>query len=151
MRLKQVKSLLRKAITIKKIKDHVSKKQYRAAIETMQKEADDLIPSQSVIKQMEQDGASYRLSTLKLLNRLAKQRDHLFTLLFHDGVDATNNMAERRLRPAVIVRKLSCGNKTQKGAYTWQTLTSLIQTSLQQNKDFKNLLTQAYYKALITR
>jgi hypothetical protein len=49
-------------------------------------------------------------------NRLNKQRDHLFTFLDHDGVDATNNLAERQLRPAVIARKISCGNKTQKGA-----------------------------------
>jgi transposase len=37
--------------------------------------------------------------------RLYKQRDHLFTFLDHDGVDATNNLAERQLRPAVIARK----------------------------------------------
>jgi hypothetical protein len=29
-------------------------------------------------------------------------------------------LAERQLRPAVIARKISCGNKTQKGARTWQ-------------------------------
>src|SRR6516165_7852726 len=58
-------------------------------------------------------------------NRLHKQRDHLFTFLDHDGVDATNNLAERQLRPAVIARKISCGNKTQKGARTWQILASL--------------------------
>jgi transposase len=57
-------------------------------------------------------------------NRLNKQRDHLFTFLDHDGVDATNNLAERQLRPAVIARKISCGNKTQKGARTWQILAS---------------------------
>src|ERR1700745_148606 len=28
--------------------------------------------------------------------RLNKQRDHLFTFLYHDGVDATNNLAEQR-------------------------------------------------------
>jgi hypothetical protein len=46
-------------------------------------------------------------------NRLWKQRDHLFTFLDHAGVAATNNLAERRLRPAVIQRKLSCGNQTE--------------------------------------
>jgi transposase len=57
--------------------------------------------------------------------RLHKQRDHLFTFLDHDGVAATNNLAERQLRPAVIARKISCGNKTPKAARTWQILTSL--------------------------
>jgi len=30
-----------------------------------------------------------------------------------------SNLAERQLRPAVIARKVSCGNKTPKGAQTW--------------------------------
>jgi transposase len=69
-------------------------------------------------------------------NRLNKQRDHLFTFLDHDGVDATNNLAERQLRPAVIARKISCGNKTQKGARTWQILTSLAATCAQRTTSF---------------
>jgi len=68
--------------------------------------------------------------------RLNKQRDHLFTFLDHDGVDATNNLAERQLRPAVIARKISCGNKTQKGARTWQILASLAATCAQRATSF---------------
>jgi transposase len=68
--------------------------------------------------------------------RLYKQRDHLFTFLDHDGVDATNNLAERQLRPAVIARKISCGNKTQKGARTWQILASLAATCAQRATAF---------------
>lgn len=63
--------------------------------------------------------------------RLAKQRDHLFTFLDHPEVEATNNLAERQLRPAVISRKLSCGNKTEAGARTWETLASLAATCQQ--------------------
>ena len=69
-------------------------------------------------------------------SRLNKQRDHLFTFLDHDGVDATNNLAERQLRPAVIARKISCGNKTQKGARTWQILASLAATCAQRATSF---------------
>lgn len=38
---------------------------------------------------------------------MVKQLDHRFTFLDHPGVDATNNLAERELRAAVIARKLS--------------------------------------------
>ena len=69
-------------------------------------------------------------------NRLHKQRDHLFTFLDHDGVEATNNLAERQLRPAVIARKISCGNKTPKGARTWQILVSLAATCAQRSTSF---------------
>lgn len=76
-------------------------------------------------------------------NRLHKQRDHLFTFLDHDGVEATNNLAERQLRPAVIARKISCGNKTPKGAWTWQILTSLAATCAQRATSFIAALARA--------
>lgn len=61
-------------------------------------------------------------------NRLQKQADHLLTCLDELSVDPTNNRAERDLRPAVIARKLSCGNKTDNGRQTWQILASLTAT-----------------------
>ncbi len=72
----------------------------------------------------------------KVRNRLRKQQDHLFTFLDYPGVDATNNLAERQLRPAVISRKLSCGNKTLNGANTWAILASLAATSQQRGDSF---------------
>jgi len=68
--------------------------------------------------------------------RIAKQRDHLLSFLDEPAADATNNLAERQLRPAVIARKLSCGNKTARGAYAWQTLASLAATCSQRASDF---------------
>ena len=76
----------------------------------------------------------------KLRQRLLKQRDHLFTFLDHDAVDATNNLAERQLRPAVISRKLSCGNKTERGARTWEVLASLAATCRQTGSSFADFL-----------
>lgn len=72
----------------------------------------------------------------KVRKRLRKQQDHLFTFLDYSAVDATNNLAERQLRPAVISRKLSCGNKTSKGANTWAILASLAATSQQRGDSF---------------
>ena len=72
----------------------------------------------------------------KVRQRLFKQRDHLFTFLDHDAVDATNNQAERQLRPAVVSRKLSCGNKTENGMKTWEILASLAATCQQKGLAF---------------
>jgi len=79
----------------------------------------------------------------RIRNRLWKQRDHLFTFLKHQEVDATNNLAERQLRPAVIARKLSCGNKTDKGARTWQTLTSIAVSAAQTHASFSEIIRAA--------
>jgi hypothetical protein len=69
-------------------------------------------------------------------NRLKKQRAHLLGCLYEPAAEATNNRAERALRPAVIARKLSCGNKTRRGRSTWQVLASLAQTCTQRGQDF---------------
>ena len=61
----------------------------------------------------------------------------------HDQVDATNNLAERQLRPAVIARKISCGNKTPKGAGSWQILASIAATCAQQPRSFIAALARA--------
>jgi transposase len=41
-----------------------------------------------------------------------------------------------QLRPAVIARKLSCGNKTTAGTKTFQTLASIAATCAQKNASF---------------
>jgi transposase len=73
-------------------------------------------------------------------NRLRKQFDHLFTFLDHPDVPATNNLAERQLRPAVIARKISCGNRTPAGAHAWELLASLAATAHQRGASFLDLL-----------
>jgi transposase len=66
---------------------------------------------------------------LRIRNRLQKQQPFLLTCLEQpEVIEATNNRAEQALRPAVIARKVSCGNKTERGKETWQVLTSLLVT-----------------------
>ena len=71
----------------------------------------------------------------RLAKRLRKQRDHLLRFLDHDGVDATNNLAEREIRPAVIARKLSACNRTEAGAETHAVLASVLRTCRRQGRD----------------
>ena len=79
---------------------------------------------------------------LAVRNRLQKQRPHLLGCLYEPAAEPTNNRAERALRPAVIARKLSCGNKTPRGSRAWQILTSLAQTCTQQGQDFIDFVSQ---------
>jgi hypothetical protein len=70
----------------------------------------------------------------KVWRRLRKQRDHLFVFLDHEKVPATNNRAERQLRPAVPRRKLSCGNRTPRGAEAFERMASVLETCVQQGR-----------------
>lgn len=78
----------------------------------------------------------------KIRQRLFKQQDHLLTFLDDPNGEATNNQAERQLRPAVISRKISCGNKTEQGANTWEILASLAATAHQQGTSFIDQVAQ---------
>lgn len=76
------------------------------------------------------------------LGRMRNVGVHHFGCLYHD-VEATNNRAERAIRPAVIARKISCGNRTERGASTWQILVSLATTAQQCGREFLEELTTA--------
>lgn len=59
----------------------------------------------------------------------------LWTFLFVEGVEPTNNLAERCLRPAVIFRKLSGGNQSDWGARFTERLMTVTCTLKQQAKN----------------
>src|SRR5213082_448899 len=71
----------------------------------------------------------------RLKNHLWRERPYLFTFLYCPGLDATNNAAERALRPLVVARKNWGGNRTAKGARAQAVLTSILQTARQQGKN----------------
>lgn len=64
----------------------------------------------------------------RLVKRLRRHRDDLFTFLEHSEVPFDNNGAERAIRPAVILRKNSYGNRSERGADTQAVLMSIFFT-----------------------
>jgi transposase len=67
----------------------------------------------------------------RLLNGIGTQHDrgHLLRFLETEGVEPTNNRAERILRPAVIARKVSQCSKNQRGANAFAAFASIAQTA----------------------
>ena len=66
--------------------------------------------------------------TRRLTRRLYKHLDHIFTFLDYDDVPFENNFAERQIRPAVILRKNSQSNRSDRGAATQAVLMSVYRT-----------------------
>jgi transposase len=56
------------------------------------------------------------------------QREELFRFVKDSDIESTNNRAERGLRHAVIMRKISHGNRSQKGAEITKRLLSVTET-----------------------
>lgn len=71
----------------------------------------------------------------RLLNELGRHHDrgNLLRFLDEEGVEPTNNRAERALRPAVISRKVSQCSKTWDGAQAYAVFVSLIRTALKRD------------------
>lgn len=71
----------------------------------------------------------------RFAKHLRHERPYLFSFLYCPDLDATNNAAERAIRPAVIARKTWGGNRTACGAKTQKILASVLRTCWQQGKD----------------
>jgi hypothetical protein len=117
--------IIRDAIELKREKEKMSHRAYQKKVEQIETRMELLL-----------QGNYSDPDNLRLANRMRKHRQSLFTFLYDDQVEPTNNQAERQIRPAVIIRKISAGNRTDGGAKTHEIMASLIETCRQQNKPF---------------
>lgn len=86
----------------------------------------------------------------RLLKRFRRHRTHLFTFLDDPAVPADNNHGERAIRPAVIIRKNSNGNRSQRGADCQAVLMSIYRTLKQRGHDPLTIITTALSQYLAT-
>jgi transposase len=77
-----------------------------------------------------------------MARNLLKAWPALWTFANHDGVQPTNNHAERSLRGAVIYRKLSLGNQSEDGEKRVQRLLSASITCRLQHRSLFAYLTE---------
>ena len=121
---RRVAALLRRAMALKRRRGTISDHGYAVLRGKVHAELDRLLA-----------GTYTDPDNARLARRLRKHRAHLLRFLDHDGLDATNNLAEREIRPAVITRKLSAGNRTEAGAETHAVLASVLRTCRRQGQD----------------
>lgn len=86
----------------------------------------------------------------RLIKRFRRHQDELFTFLDQEGVPFDNNHAERTIRPAVIIRKNSYGNRSQQGADCQAVLMSVFRTLRQRGHDPTGTITAALAEYLAT-
>lgn len=66
---------------------------------------------------------------VNLSKRLERFKDSMLTFPEVPGSDCHNNRAERQLRPVVLLRKNSFGNRTDKGAERYGNIATVIETA----------------------
>jgi len=78
-----------------------------------------------------------------LATALFVHSERLFTFLEAEGVEPTNNVAERTLRTAVQWRKISFGNRSRNGEIATARLLTVTQTCKRQQRHVLGYLTEA--------
>ena len=120
---REVKELLQSALALKAQKSQLSARAYQGQAQALEVRLDELIDAKRQLT--DPDNARFA-------KRLRKHRKHVLRFLYVDELDATNNLAERQLRPAVITRKTNGCNRTSEGAQTHAILGSVLATCRQQ-------------------
>ena len=65
----------------------------------------------------------------RFAKRLERHKNELLTFLYEKGVDYHNNHAEQQIRPDVIFRKITFGNRSENGAQYHNVIMSILQTA----------------------
>jgi len=76
----------------------------------------------------------------RLAAHLTTEFPAVFGFLFDFTLDATNWRAEQALRPAVVNRKVSGGNRSERGAEAQEILSSVVQTARLRDLDPRDVL-----------
>lgn len=65
----------------------------------------------------------------RLAKRIARHKTELFTFLHDLSIDPDNNRAERHIRPNVLLRKITFGNRSESGIQNHNVIMSVLQTA----------------------
>jgi transposase len=114
----QVKQVLLEAVQTKRLPPVLAKEDYLALVEQAHG------PMAALL-----EGRVEHPLNRKFLKHLRTHQQELFTFLEVPGLTPSNNLAEREVRPAVIVRKISAGNRSLEGAFVHESLASISRTA----------------------
>ena len=82
-------------------------------------------------------------TTRKTCANILKLEPALWTFVYHEGIEPTNNAAERPLRRGVLWRKRCFGTQSDQGSLFVERILTTVMTLRQQNRDVLEFLTQA--------
>ena len=86
--------------------------------------------------------------TARTCAKLLKRGDALWTFVYVDGVEPTNNVAERAVRHGVLCRKISYGTHSEEGSRFVERILSVHATLRQQQRNVLHFVHDACLAAL---
>ena len=131
--VRQVTIVLQEALALKTEKVRLDPFTFHQQAQALESRLDVLIAPQRRLSDRD---------NTRFAKRLRKHRPHLLRFLYVDELEATNNLAERMLRPAVITRKTNGCNRNRSGAMTHAILASVLVTCRQHSIPILDYLVQ---------
>lgn len=119
---RQMTIVLQEALALKRLKSSLDPFTFFQRARDLETRLDALIAPQRRLSDCD---------NARFAKRLRKHRPHLLRFLYVNELDATNNLAERMLRPAVITRKTNGCNRSKPGAAAHAILSSVLVTCRQ--------------------
>lgn len=98
---------------------------------------------QQVGKLLRQGAACDHSQTAGTCRDILKREDALWTFVRVEGVEPTNNLGERQVRPAVLWRNGSFGTQSEVGSRFVERIMTVVATLRQQQRDVLGYLTEA--------
>jgi len=129
----EIKAVLQKALALRDRRDEntISEHGLRVSRGRLEAKLDRLL-----------DDPDLHDESIRFAMHLLNNRDAIFLFLRRPDVEATNFRAEQAIRPAVINRKTSAGNRTQRGATAQAVLMSILRTCKQRSLDAIDVFTR---------
>jgi len=112
---------------------------YKAGPEIRATEEEAINRLRQLLEEIEADG-DLDPDIKRLVKRIKRYENYLFTYLKHPGIPPDNNAAERELRPFVIMRKTSHDFKSEEVMDSFTLYLSLHQTCKKNGVDFNKAL-----------
>ena len=111
---------------------HIFKLANKCKHQATEKQVDNLLHKIDLIAEKRYKHSEVR----KFVKSICKfHRENLFRFVTNPEIEATNNRAERGIRKGVIIRKISNGNRSKKGADIFGILLSIVETLKLQGKN----------------
>jgi transposase len=117
----------------------LSRSSFRSYMSPVRREVEQLLEAGSTCGVPKTEG---------MCREILKLRQALWTFVQVDGVEPTNNAAERALRPGVLWRKGSFGTQSAAGSRFVESMMTVVTTLKQQQRNVLEYLTEACEAAL---
>lgn len=113
----------REALRLKKRWDELEDAAYEMKASRLEDRLD------QILGEVSPDHPAIHADARRLCKRLKRHRQEITAFLWERDLEGTNNAAERALRPAVVMRKITGGSRGSAGATAWAKLASLLRTA----------------------